>query len=88
MTNDDYEYDQTLGLTSQAAVEAVGNRYDLILIASQRCRELRRGHRAKVDTRHGAVLTTLKEIEQGKIGRSYLLKETEQPSRHKRQDRS
>jgi len=82
------EYAATLGLTSEAAVEAVGNRYDLILIASRRCRELSRGDTPRVNSRHGHVLTTLKEIEHGKVGRDYLFKATEvAPRRRKWDDR-
>ena len=33
---------RTAGLTSQHAVEALGNRYDLVLVAAQRARELDR----------------------------------------------
>ena len=71
----DYEEFKAHGLTSQAAVAAVGNRYDLVLIASRRARELSRGDAALVLSRHGPVLTALKEIEAGKVGREYLLKE-------------
>jgi len=84
MTQHDKSYsdDRTLGLTSQQAVAAVGNRYDLVLIASQRVRELNQGHRPKVETRHGTVLTALKEIEQGKVGREYLLKTSPSDRKH------
>lgn len=60
--------------TSEAAVEQVGNRYDLVLIASARARELKRGHVAKVSNAGGITATVLMEIEQGKIGREYLKK--------------
>jgi DNA-directed RNA polymerase subunit omega len=70
-----YSDERTLGLTSQQAVEAVGNRYDLVLIAAQRARELSQGANPKVETRHGSTLTALKEIEQGYVGRSYLFKD-------------
>jgi DNA-directed RNA polymerase subunit omega len=59
-------------ITSQAAVEAVGNRFDLVLIASQRVRELKKGHASKVTTKNGPVVTALREIEQGHVGREYL----------------
>lgn len=75
MNSEDYEYDQKLGIASNEAVEAVGNRYDLVLIASRRVRELHRGDAAKLFCRRGPVLTALKEIEFGKVGRNYLLKE-------------
>jgi DNA-directed RNA polymerase subunit omega len=78
-----YSEERTLGLTSQQAVEAVGNRYDLVLIASQRVRELASGDRPRVESRHGPVLTALKEIEQGYVDRSYLLKSTAADNKHK-----
>jgi DNA-directed RNA polymerase subunit omega len=71
----DYEEFKAHGLTSQAAVAAVGNRYDLVLIASRRTRELSRGGVSLVPSRHGPALTALKEIEAGKVGREYLLKD-------------
>jgi DNA-directed RNA polymerase subunit omega len=70
----DYSEERTLGLTSQAAVAAVGNRYDLVLIAAQRVRELKDGAEPRVESRHGPILTALKEIEQGHVGRNYLYK--------------
>lgn len=60
--------------TSEAAVEQVGNRFDLVLIASARARELKRGHRAKVTGAGGITATVLKEIDEGLIGREYLKK--------------
>jgi DNA-directed RNA polymerase subunit omega len=60
--------------TSEGAVEQVGNRFDLVLIASARARELKRGHAAKVSNAGGITATVLKEIEEGKIGREYLKK--------------
>lgn len=59
-------------ITSQKAVEMVENRFDLVLIASQRTRELKRGAMPKVATKNGAIVTALREIEQGYIGRDYL----------------
>jgi DNA-directed RNA polymerase subunit omega len=59
-------------ISSQKAVEAVGNRYDLILIASARVRELRKGHRPKMESKNGPVVTALTEIEEGHVGRDYL----------------
>jgi DNA-directed RNA polymerase subunit omega len=62
-------------ITSQAAVEMVGNRYDLVLIASLRTRELTRGHLPLVSKKGGPVVTALREIEEGKIdGKEYLAK--------------
>lgn len=59
-------------ISSEKAVQQIGNRYDLILIASQRARELRKGHRPKVATKNGPILTALTEIEEGLVNRDYL----------------
>jgi DNA-directed RNA polymerase omega subunit len=78
------DYAETLGLTSEAAVTAIGNRYDLVLVASRRCRELSRGDLPRVLSKHGHVLTTLKEIEHGKVGREYLFKTLNAEPRRRR----
>ena len=62
------------GRTSQAAVEMVGNRFDLILISSLRARELRAGYQSKLPKTNGPIVTALNEIEQGLVGREYLKK--------------
>lgn len=64
--------DPHAGITSQSAVEAVGNRYDLVLIASRRVRELNNGAAAKISPRYGSIVTAQLEIEQGLVGRDYL----------------
>ena len=58
--------------TSEEAAIAVGNRFDLVLIASQRVRELKRGHRSMLNTNAGPIVTALQEIEAGLVGREYL----------------
>jgi len=62
------------GRTSQASVEMVGNRFDLILISSLRARELRAGYPSKLAKTNGPIVTALNEIEQGLVGREYLKK--------------
>ena len=79
--------DRMQGITSGMAVEAVGNRYDLILIASRRARELSRGDATRVTTRRGPVVAALQEIEAGKVGRSYLYKEQDIDPPRRRRDR-
>jgi DNA-directed RNA polymerase subunit omega len=64
----------TARYTSEEAVNKVENRFDLVLIASIRARELKRGHRPMIITDNQAIVTALDEIEQGKIGREYLKK--------------
>lgn len=61
-------------ITSQKAAEAIGNRFDMILIASARVRELKRGHLPKVKCDNGPAVTALREIEDGLIGTEYLKK--------------
>ena len=58
--------------TSEEAVDMVENRFDLVLIASQRVRELKRGHRSTLNTKAGPTVTALMEIEKGLVGREYL----------------
>jgi DNA-directed RNA polymerase subunit omega len=74
-------------ISSEKAVAAVGSRYDLVLIASRRARELTRGWRPKVSTQHGPMLTALTEIENGQIGRDYLLKPSHIDRREQPNDR-
>lgn len=58
--------------SSEAAVEAIGNRFDLVLAASQRSRELKSGHAQKVTGKDASTnVTALREIEEGK----YTLKD-------------
>jgi DNA-directed RNA polymerase subunit omega len=61
-------------ITSQAAQIAVGNIYDLVLIASRRVRELNNGYAPHVKTDNTSCVTALREIEQGFVGRDYLYK--------------
>lgn len=58
--------------TSEDAVNMVGNRFDLVLIASARVRELKRGYHPKLVTKAGPTVTALQEIEKGLVGRDYL----------------
>lgn len=82
-----YSRDRTAGLTSQAAVEAVGNRYDLVLIGARRMRELSRGDMPRVPKGHGVSVTALLEIEEGKVGVDYLLREQDIEQRRPRGQR-
>ena len=79
---------RTAGLTSEHAVEALGNRYDLVLVASQRVRELRRGYAPTVATNYGAMVTAILEIEEGLVGNEYLLKETSEDRHRQKQQQT
>lgn len=61
-------------LTSELASEKVGSKYDLVLIAARRARELNRGWGPKIQCDNSITVTALREIEAGLIGRDYLLK--------------
>lgn len=61
-------------ITSQKAAEVIGNRYDMVLIAALRARELKHSYMPKVTCNNGPVVTALREIEEGKVGRDYLKK--------------
>jgi DNA-directed RNA polymerase omega subunit len=77
----------TAGLTSEAAVNAIGNRYELVLVGARRMRELGRGDMPKIamPQRHSPAVTALLEIEAGKVTRDYLFKEQEvEPRRRNR----
>lgn len=66
--------------TSAAAARAVGSQFDLVLIASNRVRELRHaGGTPRVEPQVTDVSTVLLEIEQGKTGREYLTREIDPP---------
>lgn len=61
-------------ITSENAVNMIGNRYNLVLIAAHRVRELKRGRRPMVSSGNDPVVTALREIEAGKVGIEYLKK--------------
>ena len=52
-----------------------GNRFDLVIMAAQRCKELAREHRnAERGYQLNAPVTALLEFQEGKIGREYIRK--------------
>lgn len=61
-------------ISSEKAVKMIGNRFDLVLIASIRQRELKKGIKPKIKTNDGLHLTALTEIEEGLISKDYLKK--------------
>ena len=61
-------------ITSQAAVAMIGNRYEMVLIAARRARELARGDAPNVTKVTSHAVTALREIEQGHVDRSWLYK--------------
>jgi len=61
-------------ISSQKAARIVGNQFDLVLVASQRAREIRRGSITKTEPGHGPVVSALKEIEDGQYTKEDYLK--------------
>ena len=54
-------------------VEMAGNRFDLVIMAAARVRELARQHKHSENRSHQyPIVTALTEIQEGKIGREYL----------------
>jgi DNA-directed RNA polymerase subunit K/omega len=51
------------------------NRFELVLAASNRVRELRSGHRSTLGDKNRDCVTALNEIEKGIIGKEYLYKQ-------------
>ena len=68
-------------ITSQSAVAMIGNRYEMVLIAARRARELARGDAPKVTKVSSHTVTALREIEQGHVDRSWLYKPQDVVSR-------
>lgn len=62
-------------LSSEDAVKAYGaDRFEMVLAAAQRARELKQGHMPRVEGKNGYIVTALNEIEQGKYTREDFLK--------------
>ena len=62
-------------LSSEDAVKAYGaDRFEMVLAAAQRARELKSGHMPMVQGKNGPIVTALNEIEQGKYTRTDFLK--------------
>ena len=76
-------------ITSAAAARQLGGIYDLVIVASNRVRELRHaGGTPRVEPQVTDISTVLLEIEQGKVGREYLDRRFDPPaSEHQRRGR-
>lgn len=62
-------------ITVEKAVEKIGSRFELVLVASQRARELKRGSAPKVSNPgHAYTVTALREIEEGHYTKEDYLK--------------
>lgn len=61
-------------ISSQKAIAKIGNKFDMILIAAIRARELRQGSNPLVAKVSTPCITAIREIEESKVGRDYLRK--------------
>jgi DNA-directed RNA polymerase omega subunit len=56
-------------------VENIGNRFDLVIAASARSREISRRNRASNQLQHRhPIVSALLDVQEGRIGREYLKK--------------
>jgi DNA-directed RNA polymerase subunit omega len=61
-------------VTVEDCLKQIPNRFELVLVATYRARDLLKGHSPLIESSHKAAVTALKEIAQGKIGKSMLHK--------------
>jgi DNA-directed RNA polymerase omega subunit len=82
-----YDPNSIEGRTGQKAAEVIGTRYDAVLIAANRIRELNRGDAPLIERRYGVRVTALQEIEQGLIGYEIFAKTYKSAVRRERRDK-
>jgi len=82
-----YDPNSIEGRTGQKAAEVIGTRYDAVLIAANRIRELNRGDAPLIERRYGVRVTALQEIEQGLIGYEIFAKTYKSANRRERRDK-
>jgi DNA-directed RNA polymerase omega subunit len=70
-------------ITSQKAAQMYGGLFDLVLGASQRAREIRRGSTPQVSCDNGAIVTALKEIEEGLYTKKDYMNSLPKPQKKK-----
>jgi len=60
-------------INTDVCVANIGNRYDLVLVAATRAKEIKRQHKDSMKREHvHSNITALLEIQTGKIGPEYL----------------
>jgi DNA-directed RNA polymerase subunit K/omega len=76
------------GLSSNDATSKIGNMFTMILAASNRVREIRRGKPSLINSKNGDLVHAMMEIERGIIGREYAIKTPPEENRHRSHHRS
>jgi DNA-directed RNA polymerase omega subunit len=61
-------------ITSEKAAKQFGGIYDMVLGATQRARELKRGSTPKLKSDNGPIVTAIREIEEGLYTKEDYLK--------------
>jgi DNA-directed RNA polymerase subunit omega len=64
-------------ITVEDCLEKVNNRFELIILASKRARQLLKGAKPLLETDNREIVTALRELAEGKVTR---VEETEKPS--------
>ena len=82
-----YDSNTIEGRTGQKIAEVIGTRYDAVLIAANRIRELNRGDAPLIDRKYGNRITAVQEMEQGLVGYEIFAKVFKTSSRHTRYDK-
>ena len=60
-------------IDTEQCVENIGNRYDLVLVAAQRAKDIKRRNRESHKREHvHSSITALLEVQSGQIGTEYL----------------
>ena len=62
----------TNNIDYQKCADAIGNRFDMVLVAALRARELKKGYAKNISTPNGNIVTALQEIQAGHVGPEYL----------------
>jgi len=63
-----------LEITTEECTKVIPNKYEMILMAAARARELERGAKPMVEGDNKLCVTAMKEIAAGLVGREYLSK--------------
>lgn len=62
--------------TEKCVDQANGNKFDLVLMASARAKEIKRRNQSSMEQRHvGAAVSALLEIQNGDVSTDYINKE-------------
>ena len=61
--------------TEKCVAQAGNSRYDMIIMATARAREIKQRNQSSMRQEHvGAVISALLEVQEGKIGEEYFIK--------------